>query len=314
MSSTNFFINDHYQHGITPGSCCSVNTIAAYGGGQTHQKRKRKQQQHSAAAAVPILSSNSTRTVGMSSSSFNSNSHNNSNNKNGNNNDDDEVITNNVEIDLVKEMNELSVAERNKLYEEVHGVAQPPDESPDFVAQAITEFDDALQKFPKSRKKALDRALFLKPSLAFDTNFKLLFLRGDYFNTSKAVTKMVKHFDLKLKLFGEEKLVKDITLDDLPEEDVQEYFVNCGISIILPRRDPNGRQILFCDTNGIVALRNMGGLVSFFVDRFGLFEPMKFIVHIQQRCFFHYCLFLMLTNSSCLGLFRCFFSHTLTQT
>ena len=54
---------------------------------------------------------------------------------------------------------------------------------------------------------------------------------------------MAKFFDFMLELFGEEKLVKKITLDDLSEEDLDSggFLHNIG-------RDRAGRSVWFYTT------------------------------------------------------------------
>jgi hypothetical protein len=84
----------------------------------------------------------------------------------------------------------------------------------------------------------VNRAFFLRPSLENDNKFKLMFLRADLYDTPKAANRMAKYFDLKCELFGEDKLVKPITVKDLSEEDL--YFVRCGFQVCISTKDPSG--------------------------------------------------------------------------
>ena len=77
---------------------------------------------------------------------------------------------------LAKEMNELSVQDRERLFEEIHGVAADVEESPEFLEQKLQDFDTALSKLSYAKRKVLDRAIFLKPSIRKDQTFKLMFL------------------------------------------------------------------------------------------------------------------------------------------
>jgi hypothetical protein len=158
----------------------------------------------------------------------------------------DEYKAENADFDLAREMYELSFQERENILEEIHGVAKIQEETPEFVSDRISGLDEAILEIPKHRRKALDRAIFLKPSIQNDERFKLLFLRTEYFDCKKAANRMNRYFQRKLYLFGEEKLVKDITLDDLEETDIEVGFKS-GCCVELPKRDRSGRPMAFFD-------------------------------------------------------------------
>jgi hypothetical protein len=68
-----------------------------------------------------------------------------------------------------------------------------------------------------------------------------LFLRAERFEVQPAAKKLCLHFDHKWELFGEAKLPKKITLDDLDEDDIA--VIRSGSYIILPKKDRAGRRI-----------------------------------------------------------------------
>jgi hypothetical protein len=142
---------------------------------------------------------------------------------------------------LAEEVHNLSLEERNRVYEEVHGVAEPLEEDPEFVAQRLSEFDWYLSTI--RNKPAYDFALQQSQEYVNDRNFRLRFLRSTEFDAHKAAQKLVNHFDFKMELFGKEKLARNITLDDLDEEDLT-YFRK-GPLQILPATDRIGRPIFF---------------------------------------------------------------------
>ena len=72
-----------------------------------------------------------------------------------------------------------------------------------------------------------------------------MFLRADHFNAQQAAERMAKYFTNKLSLFGEDKLVKKITLDDLNEQDKKVLFSDGNI--VLPHKDRAGRPIWYSD-------------------------------------------------------------------
>jgi hypothetical protein len=113
------------------------------------------------------------------------------------------------------------------------------------VASCIAQLDQCLSDLPRTRRFSLDRALFLKPGIETDDNFKLTFLRADQYDTARAARRLAKYFDDKLSLFGEDKLVKKITMDDLSKEDMEVF--DSGFMMSLPYKDSTGRPIWFCD-------------------------------------------------------------------
>ena len=86
-------------------------------------------------------------------------------------------------------------------------------------------------------------ALSESPSYVRNPEFRLMFLRATEGNAKKAAKRLTRHFRTKLRLFGEEKLVRDIVLDDLNEDDMES--LKSGGFQVLPKRDAAGRSILF---------------------------------------------------------------------
>ena len=168
-------------------------------------------------------------------------------NKGGNRNNNNGSSNSITDADLAQEMNELSVQERNLVYDEIHGVTEFQPESDEFLNDKMKDMDVALSKFPRNRlRKAWDRAKFLRPGLITDTKFKLMFLRADYYDGTKAAKRLVKYYDDKLKLFGEEKLVKKITIQDLSETDIK-VFHDGFYQVLLSNPDNSGRPVWFID-------------------------------------------------------------------
>mmetsp|Transcript_31696 Transcript_31696/g.76737 ORF Transcript_31696/g.76737 Transcript_31696/m.76737 type:complete len:352 (-) Transcript_31696:564-1619(-) len=71
--------------------------------------------------------------------------------------------------------------------------------------------------------------------------FRVMFLRGTRYDAEAAAEQMLKFFEMKHQLFGKSKLVKDITLDDLDENDIACLKSGC---IQLAGKDRSGRQII----------------------------------------------------------------------
>jgi hypothetical protein len=161
---------------------------------------------------------------------------------------------------LAKEMNELTVQERGRIFDEMHGVAKEQDETPEFVANSLDLLDEALGRLPYSKRRDWDRALFLKPSIQKDSTFKIMFLRTESFDACRAAERMARFFTLKRFLFGDEKLVKTITLDDLDEPEI-ELLTSGAPPILVPNKDQTGRPILFNDTAKLFTFESLRSVV-----------------------------------------------------
>jgi hypothetical protein len=76
-------------------------------------------------------------------------------------------------------------------------------------------------------------------------DFWLMFLRANEWNVKLAAKWMIGFLELKLKLFGMEKLCRNIVLDDLKEGDDGDWnYVKCGYFQQIPLKDRLGRTIL----------------------------------------------------------------------
>jgi hypothetical protein len=59
---------------------------------------------------------------------------------------------------LARELTALSLLERERKYEELHGVARVVDETPDFVEERLQALDQELTRIPQTQKAAYLRA------------------------------------------------------------------------------------------------------------------------------------------------------------
>jgi hypothetical protein len=141
---------------------------------------------------------------------------------------------------LVEELNTLSLQERQQVEEEVHGVADEIKEDAPFVEEKLEELNIQINKI--RRKPAYDLALFLYPAFVTDRAFLLMFLRSEGFVVTLTAKRIVNHFEVKLEYFGIDKLVRDITYEDLDEDD----RANVGCSHWwLKAKDRAGRCLFF---------------------------------------------------------------------
>ena len=147
-----------------------------------------------------------------------------------------------VETSIAKQMMNLSVADREKVYMDVHGVKEV---GPHETEEAINAGLDAMQlEIDKIEDKdAYELARSKDPHYVEDRFLRLAFLRTEFFDARNAAIKMVRHFQHKLDLFGREKLHMDIVQDDLESEAIDALYSGRAAQF-LDTRDRAGRYIL----------------------------------------------------------------------
>ena len=101
---------------------------------------------------------------------------------------------------LTRELGKLTAEEREKLYEEIHGIVNIPDEEPQFVEECLNQMEVEIQKVKK--RAAYNKAHFLAPNKVKSAEFRLMFLRATNFNPRDAAKFIVNHFRNKCELFG----------------------------------------------------------------------------------------------------------------
>ena len=150
---------------------------------------------------------------------------------------------------LAKTMNQLSMIEKERALEEIHGVASIDEEDPEMVNRCMNELEIEISKI--DNKRAYNEARSISPEYVSSRKFILPFLRADSFNVHDTAHRIVLYFELKLDLFGSSKLVKDITQSDLDDDDMA--CLESGYGQLLSERDRSGRAILCvvpqCATN-----------------------------------------------------------------
>ena len=136
-------------------------------------------------------------------------------------------------------MADITHTDREQSYFSVHGISNDIEETPDIVQKALVEMKSQIDKIRK--KDALELAERMDTNYVNDPALHLKFLRGDNFNAASAAAKFVRHFEFKMELFGEAKLVKDIEQEDLDENDIKTLY--SGYIQWLPLRDISGRTV-----------------------------------------------------------------------
>jgi len=142
----------------------------------------------------------------------------------------------NVDALLAQELNNMSLDERNRMWEEIHGVDKPIEETEELVTRSLRDMEEEICNIPV--KAAYDRA---SESYKKDRKFRLMFLRCEYFDAKKAAVRLVKFMDGMLEYFGEVALTRPIRLSDFSSDDLA-YF-KLGTMQLLSKRDRAGRLV-----------------------------------------------------------------------
>ena len=140
---------------------------------------------------------------------------------------------------LASELNKLSVHERTEALDDVHCVAEGLKETPEMIEKSLYEFETAVQR---SRSSIYDLAWNQNRAFVEDHTFRLKFLRANMHDANKSVRQMMRFLEQKAMYFGDEKVAREITLDDLDEEDMEVLL--SGLWHLQEERDHSGRAIL----------------------------------------------------------------------
>lgn len=167
-----------------------------------------------------------------------------------------------VDALLAKELYSMSLEEREKLYEEIHGVHDDVDETPDFLRTKLTALEMEIQLLIVQRKAEFYQIAFrLSETSMTDRNFRLMFLRAEYYNPQNAARRIMQFLERKKKYFGEETLGRPLLLTDMNEDDME--CLRSGILQLLPTRDSVGRAVI-ADMNmdGNYQVKNIDSVVG----------------------------------------------------
>ncbi|CAJ1965015.1 unnamed protein product [Cylindrotheca closterium] len=140
---------------------------------------------------------------------------------------------------IASQMAKLSVSDREKVYMDVHGIPDFVAETPELIQKSLLELQHEIDTLPD--KKAYNIAERLDSTYTQDRDFRLAFLRCDRFDCQKAALRIIRHFQMKLDLFGADSLAMDITQDDLDADDMEVLYTSSGR--FLNAYDAGGRVI-----------------------------------------------------------------------
>jgi len=175
---------------------------------------------------------------------------------------DSTIDPNDVDQILSRELANLSVQGREAIMEEVHGVrCLAVEETLELLRSSLRRLSEELNlivvKPAFNRCQELARTQFPKTSHVNSPEFRLRFLRADFFDAKKAAMRLVTHLEIMMELFDgkEELLMRQIRLSDFSRTEMA--ILKTGNFQLLPYRDRSGRRVLTLHINLSLALEFM---------------------------------------------------------
>eukprot|EP00934_Nitzschia_sp_Nitz4_P007116 Nitzschia sp. Nitz4//scaffold44_size153857//139141//140676//NITZ4_002748-RA/size153857-augustus-gene-0.30-mRNA-1//-1//CDS//3329552238//7106//frame0 len=142
---------------------------------------------------------------------------------------------------LAQELSKLSIQEQERAMFDLHGLPQDHHDDPQNVDDYLQEMEKEILKI--ENREAYDLAKYLNPEYVTNRGFRLMFLRGDFFDAKLAAERIVYHFEMKKLLFGSgDILARDVRMSDLNEDDMA--ALEAGFVQLLPSRDISGRVVV----------------------------------------------------------------------
>ena len=130
----------------------------------------------------------------------------------------------NIDSAICQKLNKLTREERNKGTYDLHGVAD--DAFKEVTIETIqTKMLEMTARIPHSPCFANADTAAYQNALQIDKDYvekmNSICLRARQYNSQKAGDNVIQLFSLKQELFGEEKLCKNIAMDDLHEDGIK---------------------------------------------------------------------------------------------
>jgi hypothetical protein len=164
---------------------------------------------------------------------------------------------------IAKQMSCLSVKDREKAYMDVHGVSDLVEETPEMVEGGLVQLEREVLLLRD--RAAYDLADSMDPTYTRNRDFRLAFLRTELFDSQQTALRLIRHFQMKLDLFGRDRLVMDITQDDLDKDGMHALYSGYGRLLIATDR--------------------AGRLISLLVARPGEFSTISLVRHrVLENC------------------------------
>lgn len=164
----------------------------------------------------------------------------------------------NVDRMVAKGMYEMNKSEREAIVEELHGVkSRAVVETPAMVEIALKAFEEETTLLRTGRIKEMDKDVngknhpigkahlraveVLRSNYVTAPEFRIRFLRAEFFHVKRAVRRYYKYLNHVWDLFGDVALVRQIELNDLNRDEIK--YLKGGQLQSLLSRDKMGRKI-----------------------------------------------------------------------
>jgi len=167
---------------------------------------------------------------------------------------------------IAYELSEMTLEERDVVYQDVHGVTQVTEETSTFIHAKLDDLDIELGMIDDDDKVAYNAAKQQNGIYTSRAKLRLQFLRSVQYNPQVAARRLVSWYDAKLKLFGMRLLTEDITMFDLCPE--AQAILSSGRVQLLPVRDSAGRPLI--------------ASLKFDADMFSTSAPAKFFFYFSM--------------------------------
>ncbi|CAJ1965485.1 unnamed protein product [Cylindrotheca closterium] len=132
----------------------------------------------------------------------------------------------------------LTFEEREEHQEVIHGVKDTTIDDDALLDPALQDLESHLAHIKGG--SVYEMAESIDPAYVSARSFRAMFLRAKEYDAKAAAEQMLLFFESKHQLFGKDKLVKDITIADLDDDDIA--CLNHSYSQ-LAGRDRSGRQV-----------------------------------------------------------------------
>jgi hypothetical protein len=141
---------------------------------------------------------------------------------------------------LARDLYTMTVQERERALHDVHGIADSMVETHELVQSAKSKLRHQLSLIGY---RSTAYQLAMSQCSEYVESLHIIFLRRDGYDVNSAASRMLSHFDMKMTLWGETTLGRNITLNDFNEDDMA--CLNEGLFHSINCRDQAGRA-LFC--------------------------------------------------------------------
>merc|ERR1740139_2122207 len=143
-----------------------------------------------------------------------------------------------------EEKQELERQQSTVGLQNIYGQKPTPPETEESVKAGLGQLQAEIDAIGDDQKKGLNQALEKCPHL-IDDDFLLMFLRTEVFRAGRAAKRLIKYWEKRIEVFGEEKAFVRLTLDDALADD----SVALSLGYLQPtgQSDTAGRAIVFMD-------------------------------------------------------------------